>query len=473
MRTRLATRLELNLHLAAALALCLAAAPALAQAQKAVPASQALVQLSLAPVVKRAQPAVVNVYASRVEAAPRNPLFDDPMFRQFFGGEGDNSRVSQSLGSGVIVDADGLIITNEHVIAGMTEVKVALADKREFPAEIVLREHGADLAVLRIKADEKLPTLELGDSDALEVGDFVVAIGNPFGVGQTVTQGIISALARSQAGIGDYGFFLQTDAAINPGNSGGALVGMDGKLVGVNSAIYSRSGGSMGIGFAIPANMVKGVVAAARGGGRSVKRPWLGAELRTVSPDIAESMGLSRPAGAIVAALAPNSPAASAGLKAGDLISAIDGHPVDDAAGVGFQLATKATGGQAKLEVLRAGKPFSVALALAPPPEIPPREKTRINARSLFSGAEVMNLSPAVLDELSMREPAAGVVVSDVAEGSPAAEVGLRKGDVVIAVNGEKISATRDLERVAGRKARVWDVTVSRDGQVIRSQLGG
>src|SRR5580693_9337178 len=247
--------------------------------QKTVPTDPGEVRLSFAPVVKKARPAVVNVYASRVETMPRNPLFDDPIFRQLFGGQGANSRTAQSLGSGVIVDPSGLVVTNHHVIEGMTEVKVALSDRREYEADIVLRDPRTDLAVLKIKGGENFPVLELGDSDAIEVGDFVLAIGNPFGVGQTVTQGIVSALARTQIGINDYGFFIQTDAAINPGNSGGALVDLSGRLVGINSAIYSRSGGSMGIGFAIPVNMVKSIIAAAKHGG-VVRRPWLGASLQ-------------------------------------------------------------------------------------------------------------------------------------------------------------------------------------------------
>jgi hypothetical protein len=227
-------------------------------------------------------PAVVNVYASRVERRQANPLFDDPFFQRFFG-QRPGGQTSRSLGSGVIVEASGLVVTNNHVIEGMTNVKVALADRREFDAEIVLRDPRTDLAVLRIKGGKDFTAIELGDSDALEIGDIVLAIGNPFGVGQTVTQGIVSALARTQTGISDYGFFIQTDAAINPGNSGGALVDMSGRIIGVNSAIYSRSGGSVGIGFAIPANMVRVVVANARGGRALVRRPWLGAGLQAVA----------------------------------------------------------------------------------------------------------------------------------------------------------------------------------------------
>ncbi len=419
------------------------------------------------------RPAVVNVYASRVETMPRNPLFDDPIFRRFFGGGGDDSRVSKSLGSGVIVDPSGLVVTNYHVIEGMTEAKVALSDKREFEARIVLRDPRTDLAVLRIKGGENFPVLELGDSDALEVGDFVIAIGNPFGVGQTVTQGIVSALARTQIGINDYGFFIQTDAAINPGNSGGALVDLDGRLVGVNSAIYSRTGGSMGIGFAIPVNMVKGVVAAARHGGTTVKRPWLGATLQNVSKDIADNLGLERPTGALAVDVAETGPAAEAGLKRGDVIAAVDGQSVDDAESVGFRLGVKPLGGAAKLTVMRNGRTLDLPLKLATAPEIPPRDALTIHARSPFEGALVMNLSPAVTEELSLQGAREGVVVAAVDDGSTAAQVGVQKGDVVVAVNGQKIATTRDLEKACAERARAWDLTIQRGAETIRSRLGG
>src|ERR1700732_2598070 len=277
------------------LGVVLFAVSARAEPPRQMPQTQSDIFLSFAPVVTKAQPAVVNVYAFRPDKRPRNPLFDDPIFRHFFG-EGGNSRpggpTARALGSGVLVDASGLVVTNYHVIEGMTDVKIALADKREFDAGIVLREQRTDLVVLRLKGGENFPVMQLGDSDALEVGDIVLAIGNPFGVGQTVTQGIVSALARTQVGISGYGFFIQTDAAINPGNSGGALVDMQAKLVGINSAIFSQTGSSVGIGFAIPVNMVKIVIAAAKGGGQAVRRPWLGASLQAVSREIADSLGL-------------------------------------------------------------------------------------------------------------------------------------------------------------------------------------
>jgi len=441
---------------------------------RAVPKSEAQVRLSFAPVVKKVAPAVVNVYASRVETMPHNPLFDDPIFRRFFGGAGnEDQRVQKALGSGVIIDPSGLVVTNYHVIEGMTEVKVALSDKREFEAQIVLRDPRTDLAVLKLKGGGSFPVLELGDSDALEVGDFVIAIGDPFGVGQTVTQGIVSALARTQVGISDYGFFIQTDAAINPGNSGGALVDLDGKLVGINSAIYSRSGGSMGIGFAIPVNMVKSVIVAARQGGATVKRPWLGATLQSLTKDIADNLGIDRPTGALVVTVAGGGPAFEAGLKRGDVISAVDGQSVEDAEGVGFRLAVKPLGGAATLSVLRDSRTLSLTLKLAAAPEIPPRDALTIRSRSPFQGAEVMNMSPAVAEELSFGGAPDGVVVASVGDGSTAAEVGVQKGDIVVAVNGQKIATTRDLERACAERVRLWDLTIKRGGETIRTQLGG
>jgi len=459
--------------LALAFVLALIWGPAFAEtAPKIAPQNPSEVRLSFAPVVKRVLPAVVNVYASRVETTPRNPLFDDPIFRQFFGGGGD-SRISKSLGSGVIVDPSGLVVTNYHVIEGMTDVKVALSDRREFEAQIVLRDPRTDLSVLKLKGGDNFPVLELGDSDALEVGDFVIAIGDPFGVGQTVTQGIVSALARTQIGISDYGFFIQTDAAINPGNSGGALVDLDGKLVGVNSAIYSRSGGSMGIGFAIPVNMVRSVIAAARRGGATVKRPWLGATLQSLTKDIADNLGIDRPTGALVVTVTEVGPAAEAGLKRGDVITAVDGQGVDDAEGVGFRLAVKPLGGAAALSISRSGRALSLPLRLAAAPEIPPRDALTIHSRSPFEGAEVMNMSPAVAEELSLDGALRGVVVALVGDDSTAAEVGVQKGDIVVAVNGQQIGTTRDLERACAERARLWDLTIQRGGETIRTRLGG
>jgi Do/DeqQ family serine protease len=441
--------------------------------ERRVPTASEL-RLSYAPVVQRVAPAVVNVYAAKTVQA-HNPLFDDPIFRQFFGvpGGGDRHQVQRSLGSGVIIDGSGLVVTNVHVIEGADEVKVSLADKREFEAEIVLKDKRSDLAVLRIKdAHERFPTLEFANSDALEVGDVVLAIGNPFGVGQTVTHGIVSALARTQVGITDYQFFIQTDAAINPGNSGGALVDLSGRVIGINTAIFSRSGGSQGIGFAIPANMVRVVVSSAKGGGSAVRRPWLGAKLQAVTPEIADTLGLRRPAGALVASVSEVSPAARAGLKTGDLILAIDGQVVEDPNAFDYRFATKPLGGSAQLGILRGGKEATIAVALATAPETP-RDELVIKSRSPFLGATVANLSPALAEELRLDAAADGIVVVDVADGSLAANAGFHRGDLIVEVNNERVGRTRDLERITRTPSRLWRVTILRGGQQISVVFGG
>jgi len=462
---------------ALALGCAVAAASLPAEAQeRRPPTSVPEMQLSFAPVVKRAAPAVVNVYAART-VANQNPLFDDPIFRRFFGGPGgpggpggQGNRV-QSLGSGVIVDASGLVVTNNHVIEGATEVKVSLADRREIEAEIVLKDPRSDLAVLKLKGHEKFPVVEFADSDALQVGDLVLAMGNPFSVGQTVTHGIVSAVARTQVGITDYQFFIQTDAAINPGNSGGALVDLSGRLVGINTAIFSRSGGSQGIGFAIPANMVRVVVASAAAGSSSVRRPWLGAQLQAVTPDIAESLNLKRPAGVLVANLTSGGPAAKAGLRTGDLIVSVDGVNVDDPNAFDYRFATKPLGGSAKIGLLRGGRETSVTVALQAPPDTP-RDEVTINARSPFMGAKVSNLSPALADELRLDASASGIVVVDVADGSFAQQF-FQRGDIVLQVNDQRIEKTRDLTAIAERGQRFWRITVQRGGQQISFALGG
>src|SRR5829696_3711718 len=424
------------LNLAAAFAAALFGAAGAQAQDRAVPQSRAQVQLSYAAVVKEAAPSVVNVYGARVERRQQNAAMEEFM-RRFFGDggpggpggpgapDGFQGRGQRSLGSGVVVDASGLVVTNHHVVEGMTEVKIALADKREFEATIVLSDPRTDLAVLKAKGAPPLHALEFGDSEGLQVGDLVLAIGNPFGVGQTVTHGIVSALARTQVGISDYQFFIQTDAAINPGNSGGALADMAGRLVGINTAIFSRSGGSQGIGFAIPANMVKVVVASAKGGGKAVKRPWLGAKLQAVTPEIAETLGLKRPAGVLVANVNGSGPAAKAGLKTGDLITGIDTQQVDDPNAFDYRFATRALGGTAQLSVLRAGKEVKLNVALETAPELP-REEITIRTRSPFLGAKVANLSPALAEELRLDSELQGVVILEVANASTAQTLGFQ-----------------------------------------------
>ena len=447
--------------------LLLALVTGAAQAQN-VPTSRAEMALSFSATVKKAAPAVVNVYALK-RARQNNPFMDDEFFKKFFGGAPNQGmpmeRVQRSLGSGVILDPSGLIITNNHVIDGADEIRIALNDRREFEADVVLRDPRSDLAVLRIRnAREKFAPIEIADSDAVEVGDLVLAIGDPFGVGQTVTQGIVSATARTRVGITDFQFFIQTDAAINPGNSGGALVDINGRLVGINTAIFSRSGGSHGIGFAIPTNMVRVVLESARTGNKTVLRPYFGARLQPVTVEIAESLNLKRPAGALVASITPDSPAARAGLRAGDVIIAVDGIPADDPPAVNYRLALKAIGGNANLSVERGGKNLTIAIKLEAAPERR-ADEVDISARSPFNGARVSNFTPELANRLRTDVSAEGVVIINISDNSTAARVGLRPGDIVLEVNGVKIESTADLERVARQEAREWKVTISRGGQ--------
>ncbi|MFG1297627.1 DegQ family serine endoprotease [Xanthobacter variabilis] len=474
---------RLSLCLAAgavALATAFGAGSASAQAQR-VPASQAEVKLSFAPVVARTAPAVVNVYAMKTAQQRANPFFDDPFFRRFFGapggvpGLGAPERMQRSLGSGVIVDPSGLVVTNYHVIEGADEIRVALNDKREYEAEVLLRDQRTDLAILRIKPEgkESFASLDLGNSDELAVGDLVLAIGDPFGVGQTVTQGIVSAVARTQVGVSDYQFFIQTDAAINPGNSGGALVDMSGHLVGINTAIYSRSGGSIGIGFAIPVNMVRVVLEQAKSGGKAVRRPWLGAKLQRVTPEIADSLNLPRPSGALVREVTAGSPAAKAGLKVGDLIVAVEGQGIDDPESLNYRLATRPIGSRAALGLNRGGRPESVVVVLESAPETPARDEVLLRSRSPFGGATIVNLSPAVAEEMRVDGASTGVVIAEIADGTPAAMAGFKPGDVIVEVNGEKIGRTRELETLTQTPMRAWRIVVIRGGRAISALLPG
>jgi Do/DeqQ family serine protease len=440
------------------------------------PETRQQISLSFAPVVKQTAGAVVNVYGARVEKQPRNPFMDDPFFRRFFGDRGfgvPQERVQRSLGSGVVVDASGLVVTNNHVIEGMSEVKVAFADKREMEATILLRDPRTDLAILKLKGAKDLSPIELGDSDRVEIGDLVLAIGNPFGVGQTVTQGIVSALARTQIGVGDAQSFIQTDAAINPGNSGGALVDMQGRVIGINTAIFSRSGGSHGIGFAIPAAMVKVVVESAKSGATTVRRPWFGARLQVLTADVADGLGLDRPAGSVVASVVEKGPAAEAGLRRSDVILAVDGVAVDDPEAFGYRFATRPLGGVASLSVLRGGRRIVVPVKLGPAPETRPRDPVLLSSRSPLAGITALNLSPAVAEELSIDTVSEGVVVAEVEEGSTAARVGFQKGDIVQAINGDRIATTRELDAVLKERKRQWEVTISRAGQSVTSVFPG
>lgn len=446
-------------------------------AARQLPVSHAQVQLSFASVVKHVAPAVVNVYATTITRQSASPFFNDPLFGQLFGRGSPFARThpreSQSLGSGVIIDPKGIIITNSHVVNGATDVKVALQDGREYDVKVLVNDPKTDLAVLKIKGagDKTFPALKFADSDRLEVGDMVLAIGNPFGVGQTVTSGIVSALARTGVERSHYESFIQTDAAINPGNSGGALVDLNGNLVGINTALVSKSGGSIGIGFAIPANMARAVAEDGINGGKIV-RPWFGARMQVVTPDIADSLGINPHQGAMITDVAANGPAAQAGLKSGDVILAIDGVPVAEPQAVDFRLATKPVGGTADFQYLRNGKKADtqVRLEAAPGAGVAP---VAISGNTRFAGTKVSELTPALSQDMGLAFDAKGVVVTDIAPGSPADQMGLEKGDIITSLNGIDIKDVGTFKKLASTRPRGWQIVIQRNGQMIRSYIDG
>ncbi len=462
------------------LAVMLLATSADAQ-RKAPPPSREVMQFSFAPVVKKAAPAVVNVYARGRAVVPQNPMMDDPLFRQFFGNRFGlpQERMQNSLGSGVIISPDGIVVTNTHVIKigaqseiKLAEIKVVLSDKREFDARVILADEKTDIAILRLEGGAtRFEFLDFEDSDGLEVGDMVLAIGNPFGVGQTVTQGIISALARSEIGQSDAQVFIQTDAAINPGNSGGALVDMNGKLVGINTAIFSRSGGSHGIGFAIPSNLVR-VFAESAAAGRKVERPWLGAKLEALTRDVADSLGIERAAGAVVTKIAAGSPAQSAGLQVGDVITMVDGTDVADPRAIFYRLTTRGIGNQTRLDVIRKGRRLSLPLTLAAAPQAGKDDVRNLSGVHPFDGARVSNIFGAVADELGIDEDG-GVAILSVRPNSVAANVGFRPGDVILQVMQQPIDNVQTMERIVKARQRLWQISVKRKDQVLQIQIPG
>jgi Do/DeqQ family serine protease len=459
------------LLLTLSLSLATSATPGLAESARAIPSSMPQVQLTFAPVVKRIAPAVVNVYARSIVQAPTNPIFSDPMFAQLFGNPQMRQRVQQSLGSGVIVRADGVILTNNHVVQGGSDIVIALSDKREFKAKVLLSDPRTDVAVLKIDTHgESLATVPFADSDKIQVGDLVLAVGDPFGVGQTVTMGIVSALARTQVGATDYQFFIQTDAAINPGNSGGALVTTDGRLAGINTSILSRTGESIGIGFAIPANLARRVLEGALGGG--IKLAWIGADGQPVTAAIAANLGIAVPNGVLLRSVYPGGPAATAGLKVGDVIFSVDGQPVNDMQSLNYRIATHKPGDVVKMHVHLGKQASDVSVTLALPPENPPRQLVAIGGRNPLTGARVENLSPATAVELQLPLMAKGVVIVSVSAGTPSGGYGFQPGDIVRGVNGQAISGTDDLQR-ALTGANHWDLVVDRGGQRLTLSVDG
>jgi Do/DeqQ family serine protease len=434
-------------------------------APERVPQGAGEVRLSFAPIVRRVAPAVVNVYSKRVVRQQLDP------FWSMFGGAMTRPGVEQSLGSGSIVRADGVILTNHHNIEGAQEIRVVTADRREWPATVLLDDPRADLAVLKIDTKgEHLAAIEIDAKSRPDVGDLVLAIGDPFGVGQTVTNGIVSALARSDVGVNDYAFFIQTDAAINPGNSGGPLVDMNGDLIGVNTAIVSSSGASAGVGFAIPAVMARQVVDAALSGAHAVTRPWLGAKTQSLTDEMAKSFGLSAPAGVVVTQVWPEGPAARAGLRSGDVIQAVDGESVDTEGSLTYRIATLRPGQSVTLQALRAGKAVDVRLTAAAPPANPPKDERQIAGANPLTGATVVNLSPATAQELGVDPFAAHGVLVTSASGYAARLV--RPGDFIRQVNGEAVSSTAQLQTLLQRTVGGWVVQIQRGDQIATVRVG-
>ncbi len=433
-----------------------------------VPTSTAQIALSFAPVVKQTAPAVVNIYVSQIVQDQPSPFAGDPFFEEFFQNFGPATpRVQNSLGSGVIVSPDGIVVSNYHVVGEATKIRVVLNDRREYDATVMLADEQSDLAVLKLDGAANLPTLTLRDSDTVEVGELVLAIGNPFGVGQTVSSGIVSGLARSSPMVGNgHGYFIQTDAAINPGNSGGALVDTAGQLVGINTAILSKSGGSLGIGFAIPANLVSRVVEQARAGATRFQRPWAGVTGQAVDASLAEAMGLAAPEGVVLNDLHSESPFGKAGLTSGDVILSLSGQPTNTPEEVYFRMAALGVGADALLRYIHAGEVKYTTVRLVPAPDSPPRDTRTLQGDIALRGLTVSRINPAVADELGLPTQAEGVIVMSVED--LAARTGLQPGDIILAINGQLTTTTADVEAAASERTRLWQVDITRQGQGIR-----
>ena len=429
---------------------------------RVVPTNRAQVQLSYAPIVKDTAPAVVNVYTSRTVRTRSNDFFE----RMFGMQRAPRERTASSLGSGVIVRSNGIIVTNAHVVKGADELKVVLNDRREFEAKVIAEDAEIDIAVLKIEADgERLPSLFIQDNEDLEIGDIVLAIGNPFGVGQTVTSGIVSALGRTN--VTDVSSFIQTDAAVNPGNSGGALINLSGELIGVNTAIFSRSGGSNGIGFAIPAELVARAVESAISEGRIV-RPWLGARTNAVDGVLASTMGLDRARGAIISEIYPDGPADKAGLMERDVILRLDDTDINDTSGLRFKMATLRKGQRADVSVWRDGRERTLKINADVPQESPVRDETFLDGYHPLDGATIVNMSPALGEEIGVDPYLRGVMVLSIARGSAAAYNRLQPGDLILAVNDRDVSSSKALARnlLIMDEDGEWNITIDRRGRI-------
>jgi len=435
------------------------------QAETRVPQSQSEISLGFAPLVRQVAPAVANIYAKRVVQTRSSPFQGDPFFEDMFRDFGKvQPRVQNSLGSGVILSADGYVVSNYHVVGEATDIRVVLNDRREFAAQVVFADEQSDLALLQLEDATNMPHLDLRDSDTVEVGELVLAIGNPFGVGQTVSSGIVSGLARSGGAMGTArGYFIQTDAPINPGNSGGALIDVNGALVGVNTRIVSRSGGSNGIGFAIPAKLVAEFLAQAKAGNAEFERPWAGMNGQAVTSDLAESLGLGIPGGIIISELHDVSPFKKAGLKPGDVILSIDGHPVNTPLEMIFRMTVTGLGNEARVEFFRAGETDYRKVRLLAAPEEPPRQAVTTGRDTPVPQVRLSNVNPAVLAEYALPLGSDGVIVTE--PGPLGARAGLRAGDVIRGINGNRVSDTGEALRLLQASGRWVRLDIVRSGR--------
>jgi serine protease Do len=431
-----------------------------------------LVGQSFAPLIERTAPAVVNIYSEKIiRSRSATRYLDGSAFWRLFRdtllfGYGQD-RIEHSLGSGVSVSANGVIVTNHHVVENAEGILVALPGGQVYSARVLISDRRTDVAVLQIDSyGAALPTIEFGDSDQLKVGDRVIAIGNPFGLGQTVTSGIVSALARTSFGVSDFRFFIQTDAAINPGNSGGAQIAMDGKLVGINTAIYSTSGGSQGLGFAIPSNMVRSIVESAVKG-KPLVRPWIGLSSRPIPPQLAGLLALSTPHGVLVTEIFEGGPADRAGLRFGDVILAVDEFPIDDPQALRYRIATRTTGTTAQLTVARGGELRRVPISLQPPPDDPPRNESWMPSLSPLRGARVASLSPAFAEEIGVDSGISGVAVMDVRTGAAAYRLGLRAGDIIRGIDERSVPTVDTLLAFRVTPFKSSRITLERAGRTL------
>ncbi len=441
-----------------------------AAAETRVPQSQAEISLGFAPLVREASPAVVNIYAKvvrQVQQRRRSPFMNDPFFDDLFRSfTTPQPRVENSLGSGVILSADGIVVSNYHVVGSATEIRVVTADRREYNAEVILGDKASDLAILQLEDAEDLPYLSLRDSDQVEVGELALAIGNPFGVGQTVSSGIISGLARTGMGAGDgFGYYIQTDAPINPGNSGGALIDVNGDLIGINTRILSRSGGSNGIGFAIPANLVREFVNQAREGAEEFQRPWAGMAGQPVDADLAASLGMELPEGMVISDLHRESPFAKAGFRVGDVITHVDGEVVNSPSEMVFRMSVAGLGDTSVITRLRGGKREEVEVPMITAPDTPPANPVQLDEKTALPGLTVARINPQVITRLGLPLSAEGVVVTD--PGPYAARGGVQTGDVVLAVNGKAVTSTDDVYALLANSGRWVQLDLNRRGRQV------